>query len=438
MPNRQQPPLTHPIRSLALPVINELTLDNGLPVYCIADAKQEVVKMEWVFRAGRPYEERAMVARQTQLMLRSGSRQFSREQLAEKIDYLGSSLSLPFHLDTAQIAVYSLYKHLPEIMAIMADMLQYPTFSKQELAQLSKRQEAQLEVELEKNEVVAHRQITELLFGATHPYGYNSSKEGYRLISREQLVHHYEAFYHPANTQVFIGGNIQEKDIALLNKFFGQQPVLPAAKKPVLGSYPELPKVPQMITGSTGVQSAIRLGRRLFTYNHPDYAGLYVLNTVLGGYFGSRLMTNIREEKGLTYNVHSSLDIMHYDGMWLIGCEVSPEHTQTTLGEIEREMDRLQTEYITEAELEMVRNYLLGNMLTMLDGPLNSMEVIMTLKTEGLTDAFFHHWVDTIIRITPEELRALARQYLPMDDWVILVVEGVSGKNPINPGRTMK
>lgn len=438
MPNRRQSPPVHPIRSLSLPAVTEAILDNGLPIYCIADPKQEVLKLEWVFHAGRPYERAPMVARQTQLMLRAGSRQFSREQLAEKLDFLGSSVQFPFHLDTAQVAVYGLRKHLPQIIAIMADVLHDPAFGELELAQLTKRQEAQLEVELEKNEVVAYRQITELLFGTDHPYGYNSSREGYRAIQRKQLVAHYEELYHPGNTQLFVGGNIQASDIDLLNQFFGQQPTQTNVRKPVLADYPALPDTAQVITGSTGVQSAIRLGRRLFTRDHPDYAGLYVLNTVLGGYFGSRLMTNIREEKGLTYNVHSSLDMMHYDGMWLIACEVSPEHTPTALVEIEREMTRLQTENIPDKELDMVRNYLLGNMLTMLDGPLNSMDVILTLQTEGLDVAFFHHWVDTIIHITSDKLRRLANQYLQPHDWVTLVVEGATGRKPTNPGKSTK
>lgn len=394
--------------------------------------------MEGVFRAGRPYEEAPMIARQAQLMLRAGSKAMGRDELAEQLDFLGSSLSLPFHLDTSQVAVYGLRKHLEKMMPLLVEVLFQPAFPDDELSQLVERQEARLAVELGKNEVLAYRQITEWLFGAHHPYGYNSTPEGYRSLDRDQLVRHHERLYHPGNLQLFIGGNIQESDLALLNRFFGQLPVGPHVGRPVLPISPRPSQAKQIITGRAGGQSAIRLGRRLFTRDHSDYAGLYVLNTVLGGYFGSRLMTNIREEKGLTYNIYSSLDMMHYDGMWLIGCEVSPEHTQTALGEIEREMSQLQTEGISEKELDMVRSYLLGNILTMLDGPLNSMEIVLTLETEGLSRAFFAQWIDRIIHITPREVQALARQYLSTDDWVTLVVEGTPGDNAINTGQTTK
>ena len=428
MPNRRQSPPIFPIRSLALPKVTEVTLDNGLPVYCLADTKQEVLKLEWVFQAGRPFERGAMVARQTQLMLRAGSRRFSREAMAEKLDFLGSSLSLPFHLDTAQVAVYGLRKHLPQITALLADMLQHPTFPQQELVQLGKRQAAHLSVELEKNEVLAYRQITELLFGPHHPYGYNSTREGYAAMHRQQLADHHERLYHPGNAQLFIGGNIQEADMRLLNQSFGQQPARPQTEAPYLPAVPPLSVTRQIIPGGSGVQSAIRLGRRLFRRDHPDYAGVYVLNTVLGGYFGSRLMTNIREEKGLTYNIHSSLDTMRYDGMWLIGCEVSPEHASLALREIEHELDRLRTDPIPAEELEMVRNYLLGTILTMLDGPLNTMDLLLTFYAEKLPPSFFNDWVDTIIHITPEQLLHLARQYLQPNDWVTLLVEAQDGK----------
>ena len=173
---------------------------------------------------------------------------------------------------------------------------------------------------------------------------------------------------------------------------------------------------------SDTVQTAIRLGRRLFARDHPDSNGLFVLNTILGGYFGSRLMTNIREEKGYTYNIYSSLDPMQYDGYFYVGTEVSNEFAKRALDEIYREMEILQKKPVGKAELGMVRNYLMGNFLTMLDGPFNLAEVIRNYLSEGLPLESFEEMVRTVRQIDAAQLMELANKYFnPSEMWEVIV-----------------
>ncbi len=160
----------------------------------------------------------------------------------------------------------------------------------------------------------------------------------------------------------------------------------------------------------------------MFSRRHPDYNGVYVLNTILGGYFGSRLMANIREKRGFTYNIYSTADAMLHDGCLYVATEVNNGKVKATIKQIFAEMQRLREEPAPVAELEMVRNYLLGMLLNGLDGPLNISDVIKTLVTEELPLDAFDALVHTIRTITPEQLQVLAQRYLQEQDfWVVTV-----------------
>jgi predicted Zn-dependent peptidase len=207
----------------------------------------------------------------------------------------------------------------------------------------------------------------------------------------------------------------------LLERHFGKA-ILPGKRLsvdvPPAKSKPEQVRLP--FPGA--VQSAIRIGSPLFNRLHEDYNGMYVLNTILGGYFGSRLMTNVREEKGYTYNIYSSHDAMLYGGYLSIGTEVGLAFTEPTLREIYYEMDRLRNEPVGEDEMEMVRNYLLGNLLTNLDGAFNIAEVVKTFVTEEVPLNFFDDLVKSIKTISPEELMALANKYFRKEKmWEVVV-----------------
>ena len=155
--------------------------------------------------------------------------------------------------------------------------------------------------------------------------------------------------------------------------------------------------------------------------NHPTNA-MYVLNTILGGYFGSRLMENIREDKGYTYNVYSLLDSMRMDGCFYIGTEVSNDFVDPTIEQIYLELERLIKEPIPEEELTMVRSYLMGYFLTMLDGPFNVAELVKTQIIDGLPDHFFNDLVRKVKQISAEELQTLAQKYFVKDElWEVVV-----------------
>ncbi len=421
MLNRSKSPPIQEISKLNLPEPTQHRLKNNIPIYEINMGTQEVIKLEIIFQAGRPFEEKEMVARATSRLLKEGTQKYTSTEIAELVDFYGGTLSTPVNLDTSNIVLYCLRKHFDKLLPILAEIILNPTFPNEELERFIKNNQQRLQVELSKSDVVAYRTITEYIFGESHPYGYNSISETYDALTREDLIQHHQKNYTADNCQIYISGKIDQDALNLLDEYLGILPIKGQKRKSELRPTSAKPKAIK-IEHTEGVQSAIRIGRRAFNKKHPDYHGLLILNTILGGYFGSRLMDNIREDKGYTYNIFSALDCMHFDGYFYVGTEVGNEFVEPTLKEIYYEMERLRTELIGEEELKMVRNYLLGTILTNLDGAFNVADVIKNLYVEASSLDRFEGLIQTIKTISAEELRILAQRYLQKESFWELVV----------------
>ncbi|MBK6994015.1 MAG: insulinase family protein [Lewinellaceae bacterium] len=426
MLNRKSAPDIYEVRHLTLPHPTLRILDNGIPVYVLDYPGQEIVKVEAVFRAGRAEEEKRLASRATARLLRDGTLKKSGAEIAEHLDFYGASLTVPSNLDTSSFILFSLKKYAHEVIPTFAEMLQSPSFPEDELENFRRTNIQELMVELEKGETVAYRKVTELIFGEQHPYGYNSMPEDYEAIQRADLQHFFNTWYTPDNCILFASGRIDEEILTMLNQHFGKQktahPSKPGRTQHFVPSNLKTKPSSIRISLPNSLQSAIKIGRKLFDRNHPDFNGLVVLNTVLGGYFGSRLMTNIREKKGFTYNIYSTVDAYLSDGCLYIATEVSPEKSASAVRAIFREMKKLRENPVPEEELSMVRNYILGMLLNGLDGPINSSDMVRNLIVENQSPEKFEALVQTIRCITAEDLQALAQQYLqPNDFWVVTV-----------------
>ena len=421
MLNRTAAPPIYDIRNLRLPRPRVVHLDNGIPVYVLDVPEPDIVKIEAVYRAGRPEERKRLAARATTRLLREGTQGRAGADIAEMFDYYGGSLATPSSLDTANIVLLSLKKYAAELLPVFAEVLQEPVFPEVELETFRRTNLQELQVELEKAEIVAYRQITEVIFGADHPYGYNSVAADYPALQTADLRQHFEAWYTPANCQLFASGRIDDTMLQLLNQHLGQNKrrgLAPDFQSAVADLRPAKVKIVQ--PGS--LQTAVRVGRRMFPRRHPDFNGMFVLNTILGGYFGSRLMTNIREKKGYTYNIYSTLDAMLHDGCFYIATEVNSNKASATLRQIMAELKKLREQPVDDQELAMVRNYLLGMLLNGLDGPLNASELVRSMLVEGLPWESFEETVEAIRMITPMQLQSLAQRYWQPDDlWTVLV-----------------
>ncbi len=422
MIDRKKAPAIKRIDSIKLPDVISHRLDNGIVLYEIPMGTQDVVKLEVVFHAGRPFERKQLAAKATCNLLREGTAELSGASLADMLDYYGSALNYPFQMDTGNIVLYTLSKHFPTLLPVVYQVISAPLFSDQELEAYQSRSQNKLRIDLAKNEILAYRKITEFIFGSHHPYGYNSSVAKYQALQKADLLEHHNRCYTAANCTIFLSGKTNGDMITQINDCFSRLPV----GQPQKVQFPATENLSEprtvFIQQKDSVQTSIRIGQKLFPQSHPDFHRLSVLNTVLGGYFGSRLMTNIREEKGYTYNIFSMLDNFVHDGYLYVAAEVGNDFVDPTLREIWKEIDRLQQELIDEEELEMVKNYLLGTYLTTVDGPFNASEVVRNLIIEQLPLERFTEMIKEVQQTEAEDLQVLARRYLNQEQmWQVIV-----------------
>lgn len=414
-------PSVQEVEDLKVPRPKLWYLSNGAPVYETNMGTQEIVKLELVFFAGRPFERKKLAARATAPLMKEGTKTHSSAEIAETMDFYGATLAMPFGMDTSNVQLYSLTKHFDKVLPLLAGILSVPTFPQKEIDAFIHRNQQRLQVELTKNDVLAYRKFTELLYGKQHPYGYNSYPETYGQIKRADLVAHFEENFTAGNCLVFLSGKINPSIRRQLEEQLGKK-MLQGERRSVHLNEPVTGPENGKVSTADKLQKAIRIGRRMFGRKHEDYNGMYVLNTILGGYFGSRLMANIREKKGYTYSIYSSNDSMLFGGYFSVASEVGNEFVEDTIKQVYIEMEKLQTELIGPDELSMVRNYLLGTMLTNLDGPFNIAGVVKTFAKEGMPLSSFEDMVETIKNIKAEELRNLARKYFGKKEMVEVVV----------------
>ena len=421
MPNRSIAPLISAPGNICLPEVEIYRLDNGIPVYEINAGTQEVLKLEVIVDAGRAFEQKANIGKATMNQLKEGTKQFTAPQIAQKLDYHGSAINYPFNLDTSNAALFCLRKHFGEVLPILESMIREPIFPETELRSYVSRSAKKLEIELAKNDVVAYRLITEKIFGSEHPYGYNSAPDTYSNILREDLVRHHQMLYNASNIRLVFSGKTTGLR-TVLNQALGDLPLGSAGATRDFVKHNSPSDWVRVDNEQDHLQTAIRIGAPLFNRQHPDYLGCYVLINILGGYFGSRLMTNIREDKGYTYNIYSTVDTMIRDGCFYIATEVGNDFVENTLTEIEKEVNTLKEQLVSEEELNTVKNYLLGNLLTLADGPFNTSELVKGIVIDELPLTFMEHFVEGIRGISSGEIKRLAEKYFDWEKmWKVIV-----------------
>lgn len=412
--DRKIAPKIQAIRKVDFPDFKSHVLENGIPLHILSSNEHDVIKLELVFKAGRSRELEPLTSKATSGLLKEGSQNYNSEQLAEKIDFYGSSISSTSSMDTSSVTLFCAKKHFQNSLEILQEILFRPVFPADELEKYKTRAAERLQLELSKNNVVAYRKITEKIFGENHCYGYNSYPESYKNIQIENLLFHYQHAYTDSNCQIYVSGYVDDNVIDSIDKALG----LHFGEKPIIQNYTEpiIQNVDKILIPGNKLQNSLKLGKKLFNRQHSDFYSFFMLNTILGGYFGARLMSSIREEKGYTYNIYSVMDSMEHDGYFYISTDVGSEYYEKTLEAIEHEIALLQSDLIGDKELDMAKNYVLGNFLSMLDGPLKSSKILKMLLENGLTTQDFQNMVEKISVTTSQELLDTANKYLNFND----------------------
>ncbi len=405
-------------------------LGNSVPIYMIHAGSQPVIKIDLIFKAGSWWQSKPLVASTANAMLMEGTSGYSGEEIAEKIDYYGSYLNPYSDRDHAFISIYSLTKHLDIILPLLSEIIKTPSFPEKELQNYLERRKQAYMVEKTRVTSLAREKFSFALYGPNHPYGQQLTVSDFNNINREDLEEFHKKFYLSGNLSIIVSGRYNEKDLARkMEDLFGDADW--QSGEMIEKVDPEKRASCNMrilIPKEDAVQSALRVGRELFNTTDPEYTGMLVLNNILGGHFGSRLMQNIREKKGYTYGIGSVMVSLRNSGFMAIVSEVGTGYWNAALKEISKELDKLRSKPVPRSELEITRSHMLGEVLRGFDGPFAWSESIKSLIEQDLDAGYYQRLSDTILNISPRQLHELAERYLSPSD-MYEIIAGNTGKS---------
>jgi zinc protease len=424
--NRSIPPAPRPVAQRPFPAVDETALANDIVVRMVRFGELPLCEVQVVFQAGMVYETAPALAEFTAKMLREGTRTLNASELAQALDTQGAFLGIETGYENTTVGISTLLRTLPESVQLLADVLLQPAFPATEFALLQQRTLQSLSVEAQRTGWHARRLLATGLFGEEHPYGRAVLPEHVQALALEHLQDYHRTHLHPSNCYILVAGQFEPDTLLpLLNAHFGHLPSADQCPNALgLDVLPPTTNEPIHFSLPGKQQSTLRLGQRSIARNHPDYQALRFATLVLGGFFGSRLMQNLREAKGYTYGVSASLSAMRHSGYLVLGTDVSNEHVPDSLVQMRHELQRLRTELLTDHELEIARNYLLGRMLSRLETPFEVADIVKTLIANGVPiteeDAAFR----TIQALTAEDIRRAAELHFHPDAMVEVVCGG--------------
>lgn len=398
-----------------------ITLSNGVEIYSFVDKSQQALRIDMIFNAGSAYQNKVLVAGSAMKMMREGSKKYRAGAIHAKIDYHGAYLDLQTTKDNSYLSLYCLDKSLPSLLPLLENIIKEPDYKEKSFKVFNKRQKQDFLVNSKKNKHLANRLFTAQLYGPQSKYGQVAQEEDFDELQITDLLEFHQRHLEPSTMKIVLSGPVNDKMIKAVAAAFGG--VWSKSTRPD-DFVQNTQFAPQYLFQhqEQSLQSAIMIGRPVMARSHPDYFGFLVLNTILGGYFGSRLMKNIREDKGFTYGISSGISTQRKATGFLIRTEVGSEVTQQALKEIQSELNLLCNEKVSDDELTLVKNYLTGTYTRSLDGVFHQAEKFLITLENKLGMKYFEDSLAAFNSITSEELLLLAQKYLNPDSMLTVVV----------------
>lgn len=410
MPDRTITPEIHLPDSVKLPTTSTKVLKNGVKLMAMKAGTQDVLRLSVVFRAGTRYQSVPFAASAMLNMLSEGSENMSSAEIADCLDFYGIYYDTNIDRDYSMITVGCLNKFLGETLSLMEELLLHPVFDEKELATYATKRKQNIRIEREKPSFIAREEFSRALFGSEHPYGVSYDEQQYDSLTRDQLVAHYEKLYTAQNCFAVTSGMVTDTELEQIEEFLSK---IPQSTEDTSHNVPQPHSILEKRVERDGAfQSSIRMGKTLFNKAHADYNGMQILSMILGGYFGSRLVKNLREDKGYTYGIYSAMVTLEHTGYFAIATDVAAEHRDDAIEQINVEIERLRNELVTDEELDMVRNTIVGELMRLVDGPFGIADITIESEQCGRDNEIINEFLAEVKDITSERILNLARQYL--------------------------
>ena len=379
---------------------------------------QPVFRTEILFpQAGSYQDHKPGSSYMVNKMITYGTASRSHDEITDIFDNYGAFINVNPSFDDPSIELYGLTAHAAEVLPVLADIVRHSVFPDREFELVRNISAEQMRIQNARNNVQASKLFRKTIFGDSHPYGVVMTPEDLGNITAGDLREFYHE--HCRNFEVITTGNLTDELRHLLINELGKS--IPA-RPPKLLDIRETDVADVYEPKAASLQTSLRIGKVLVHKSHEDYIPLRICLHALGGYFGSRLMKNIREEKGYTYGIYASLEPLQQVSYLVIGSEVQKDHRQDAINEVIREIRRMQQEDLPESELQMVRNHLLGSFQSDLSSPFSLADKFKGVYLFGMDYSYYDRLFHAIQTITPQTIREMANKYLSVDSLSVVSV----------------
>jgi predicted Zn-dependent peptidase len=408
------------VNDINIPEVITIKVAEKYPLFLVKSNNDALTEIIFNFDAGIWVQPKLLVASMTRALLTEGTQNYSAREIANVFDFYGANLSSNIGMHSSSIRLFCLTKHLPSLLPIVNDVINFATFEQKEFDLYQNKYKQQLVIELEEVENIARNQIETLIFGSNHPYGWTAIPSDYDNLNRDLLIQYYENNYTSDRLRIILTTGQVDFCLDLLNKYIN----LVREKSNILKFDYELKndKKTLFIPKKDALQSAVRIGWNLFEQTHRDFTDMFILDTILGGYFGSRLMQNIRQIKGYTYSIYSEIISYKYGGSLQIASEVKKQNKNKVVDEIFKEVELLQNELINNDEFSNLKSYMLGELLQQLDGQFAFAHSVQASLVYNLPFDIITKNIERIKNIKPERIMELAQKYLIKENAFVVIV----------------
>lgn len=417
--NRAIAPEYSKAQNIDLIVPQRIKLTDQINLYWLDETQDDTVKLDMTWDAGSKYQSKKLTASFTNALLLAGTEKLTANEISEKIDFQGGYVSQDLDKDQGGITLYGLSNKIESIFDVFSENFSNAIFPETEVEKLIDIRKNGFKISMEKVSTLCRQDFNKHIFGQTNEYGKVATLEDFDKIKASDLQDFYKSIYLGTKPTLFLVGKVDQSFIEKL-KVWAES--LGTSTATFDNSNFEQTKGRIEVTKKDAIQTSIRIGRLMIQKKHPDYYKFQVLNTILGGYFGSRLMANIREDKGYTYGIGSGLSVLDDSAYFYISTEVAKEFVDNTITEIYNEIEKLKNEYVSKNELKKVKNYLLGDFLRGSDGAIAMMENFKNIYFNNLSEDYYTDFIHAVNNVTAKQLKDLANKYWNKDEFLEVLV----------------
>ncbi|MBC7486365.1 MAG: insulinase family protein [Cytophagaceae bacterium] len=390
---------------------DKLNTASGLTAFILEQGQQEVCRLEITFPAGKWYEPYAGISYFTSKLLTEGTKKKSSSAIQQVIAQYGSFFEVNPGNDQVTLSIFCLSRYLKPMLALLEEMIEEPLMAAEELNKLKSQARQNYALNLNKTSYLAGRAYTRLLFGDQHPYGRVLDDQTIEKVSLDDIKKFHLHAFHWNQASVFLSGKGEAGTKTFLEEWMKRKNIQGPLKGKLSFESPRPVSQSIKVEKEGAVQSSVKAGFCIPSRLDAVFPALYIYNEILGGYFGSRLMQNIREDKGFTYGIHSAMVQDIHTSYWSVQTDVNGDNAEATVREIKFEMQKMQDELVSENELKVVKNYIIGTFISSLDTPFSFMDRFKATYFNELGDQYYEELMRKLLAVTSQEIQEAAKKH---------------------------